>query len=101
MHLTRYAACMATITIAKTGDTFECAEGAKFLEVCQDQDAPHEFGCMIGSCTTCVCVVEKGAENVDPPSDDETDTVDMCTDVEGARLGCQLVVRGDITIRQL
>ena len=92
---------MPKITIATTGDTYECAEGTTFLEVCQEQDAPHEFGCMSGSCATCVCVVEQGAENVDPPSDDEADTLEMCSDAPGTRLGCQIVIRGDVTIRQL
>ena len=91
---------MAKITIAQSGDTFECPDGSKFLDVCQEQDIPHEFGCTVGSCGTCVCVVEAGAENVNAPSEDEKETVEMCSDLEGARLGCQLVINGDVTIRQ-
>ena len=45
--------------------------------------------------------LDEGAENVDPPSEDEVETVEMCSGVEGARLGCQLKVNGDITVRQL
>lgn len=91
---------MAKITIAKTGDVFECEEGATFLDVSQKQDIAHEFGCTVGSCGTCVCTLDSGAENVDPPSEDEREMLEMCTDLEGARLGCQLVIRGDVTIRQ-
>ena len=29
----------------------------------------------------------------------ESETVEMATDEEGARLGCQLVITGDITVR--
>ena len=43
----------------------------------------------------------KGTENVNQPTGEELETVEMCTDVDGARLGCQLIVRGDVTIRQL
>ena len=91
---------MPKITIAKTGQTFECEEGTTFLEASQQQDIPHEFGCTVGSCGTCACTIESGGENVEPASDDERETVEMCSDIEGARLGCQLVIRGDVTIRQ-
>jgi ferredoxin len=40
-----------------------------------------------------------GAGNVNPMSDEERDTIEMCTDVAGARLGCQLSILGDVTIR--
>lgn len=92
---------MAKITIAPAGETFECTDGATFLEVCQDQDVSFEFGCMNGSCATCVCVVEAGAGNVAAAGEDEADTVEMATDADGARLGCKLVVNGDVTIRHL
>lgn len=91
---------MAKITIAQSGSSFDCPDGSKFLEVCQDQDIPHEFGCTVGSCGTCVCVVEAGADNVNAADDEERETVEMCSDIEGARLGCQLVINGDVTIRQ-
>lgn len=92
---------MAKITIAPTGETFECADGATFLQICEDNDVPFEFGCMNGSCATCVCAVEVGADNVAAAAEDEADTVDMATDADGARLGCQLVINGDVTIRHL
>ncbi len=91
---------MAKITIVKTGDSFECADGTKFLDACSEQKSQHEFGCTIGSCGTCLCFIDAGAENVDPASEDELETLEMCSGVEGARLGCQLVIRGDVTIRQ-
>ncbi len=92
---------MARITLAKTGETYDVPEGSSFLDFCQQTGAPHEFGCTVGSCGTCVSVIEEGASNVEPPDDDERETVEMCTDVEGARLACQLVIRGDVKIRQL
>lgn len=91
---------MPTITFLKTGQTLEAPEGASFLEFCQENDAPHDFGCTVGSCGTCVCVLESGAENVNPIDDEERETVEMCTDLPGARLGCQLKVNGDISVRQ-
>ena len=90
---------MPKLTFLKTGQSFEVPAGTSFLEFCQQHDAPHDFGCTVGSCGTCVLVIESGAENVDPIEGEEQETVEMCTDVPGARLGCQLKVRGDIAIR--
>ena len=89
---------MPTITFSKNGQTLEVAAGSSYLEVCQDNDVPQDFGCTVGSCGTCVCVVSSGAENVSAASPDELDTIELCTDVEGARLGCQLKISGDVTI---
>ena len=33
------------------------------------------------------------------PGDEEAETVEMATDEEGARLGCQMVVNCDVTVR--
>jgi ferredoxin len=90
---------MPKLTFLANGQTFEVPEGTSFLEFCQSHDVPHDFGCTVGSCGTCRCVIESGAENVNPRSDDERETVEMCTDVAQARLGCQLTIRGDVALR--
>jgi len=90
---------MPKVTFLKTGDVLECEPGTSFLDLCQENGAPHEFGCTVGSCGTCRLEIVEGAENVQAPSDEERETVEMCTDVEGARLGCQLTIQGDIAVR--
>jgi ferredoxin, 2Fe-2S len=90
---------MAKLTFLKTGQTFEVPAGTSFLEFCQQNKAPHDFGCTVGSCGTCRLVFESGAENVNPLTDEERETLEMSTDVKGARLGCQLTILGDIAIR--
>lgn len=90
---------MPKITFVKTGMVLEVPKGTSFLEACQDNNAPHDFGCTVGSCGTCVLAFVSGAENVNKPTKDETETIEMCTDVAGARLGCQLKVEGDIAIK--
>ena len=92
---------MPTITFSKTGETHEIGAGGSFLEICQASDLPHEFGCTVGSCGVCVASLDEGADQVNPATDDEEETVEMCSGVEGARLACQLKVNGDITVRQL
>ncbi len=91
---------MPKLTFVKVGQTYDVPVGTSFLEFCQQNGAHlHDFGCTVGSCGTCVLTFDSGAQNVNPMSDDERDTLEMTTDVPGARLGCQLKVLGDIAIR--
>lgn len=90
---------MPKITFLVNGQSLEVPVGASFLEVCQSNGAQHDFGCTVGSCGTCRLEIVSGASNVEPPTEDELETVRMCSDVAGARLGCQLKVLGDIQVR--
>lgn len=90
---------MPKVTFLKTGDVYEVPVGASLLEFCEANDAPHDFGCTVGSCGTCRLVLEVGAENVQPITEEEEDTLFMVTDEPAARLGCQLIVNGDIALR--
>ena len=90
---------MPKLTFSVSGQTFDVPEGTSFLDFCQTHTVPHEFGCTVGSCGTCVLVFESGAGNVNPMSQDERETVEMTTSREGARLGCQLTILGDVAIR--
>lgn len=90
---------MPKITFAATGESHEVPIGTSYLEFCRAHNVPQDFGCTVGSCGTCRLEILEGAENVNASTEDERETVEMCTDVEGARLGCQLVVQGDITVR--
>lgn len=92
---------MAKITFADSDQSWDVAEGTSFLEFCQTNNAPHDFGCTVGSCGTCRMEVVEGAENLQPMDDEERETVEMCTDLPGARLGCQAKVNGDVKIRQI
>ena len=91
---------MPKITFRPGGQTFEVPAGTRYLDFCQEKSAPQNFGCTVGSCGTCVLILVQGAENVPPPTEDELETVRMCTDAD-ARLGCQLVVNGDIVVKHL
>ncbi len=90
---------MPKITLLKNGEVYEVASGTSFLEFCEENDIEQDFGCTVGSCGTCRLVLAQGAENVQPITEEEADTLFMVTEEEGARLGCQLVVNGDISVR--
>jgi ferredoxin len=92
---------MPKVTFVRSGTSVEVPAGASFLEACREHADAHQFACTAGSCGTCILTFVSGAENVDPPTRDERTTVAMCTAVVGARLGCQLRVRGDIAVQPL
>lgn len=92
---------MPKITFSDTDVTVEVPDGESLLDVCEEHAAPIPFGCTNGICGTCICVLEEGAEHVNEMDEDEERTVESTTDTEGARLACQLVVNGDITVRAL
>ena len=51
------------------------------------------------ACTTCHVIVLEGQENLSEPEDDELDRLDMAAGLTlRSRLGCQAVVKGDITV---
>jgi len=53
------------------------------------------------ACTTCHVIVKDGEENLSPypPDEDELDRLDMAPGLtRRSRLGCQAVVKGDVTV---
>ena len=92
---------MPKLTFIRSNQTFEVPVGTRFLEFCDDHPGLHDFGCQVGSCGTCVLTLTSGADQVNPVTSDESDTLEMCTDVKDARLGCQLEIRGDCAVKPL
>ncbi len=51
------------------------------------------------ACTTCHVIVRDGDDNLSPMDEDEADRLDTAADLTlHSRLGCQCVVKGDITV---
>jgi 2Fe-2S ferredoxin len=51
------------------------------------------------ACTTCHVIVKEGMANLSEAEDDELDRLDMAPGLTlRSRLGCQAVVKGDITV---
>ena len=70
------------------------------LDIALAHDIHLEHNCG-GSCacTTCHVIVRAGEENLSPMEPDEEDRLDMAEGLTiHSRLGCQAVVRGDVTV---
>ena len=76
--------------------TVEAAEGQTILQIALDNGIPVEHACGgNGFCTTCMCKVKQGMENLSPRNDRE-ENMGVISDPE--RLSCQSQVKGDVEI---
>ena len=69
------------------------------LDVALNFDVPLEHVCGGNcACTTCHVIVRAGMENLSEMDDGEADRLDTAWDLTPqSRLGCQAVVRGEVT----
>ncbi|MBI1812677.1 (2Fe-2S)-binding protein [Candidatus Peregrinibacteria bacterium] len=89
---------MPNVTFHTNGQikTVEAPEGRNLLQIALDSGIPMEHACGgNGFCTTCMCTVKKGMENLSPRNDREEN---MGVTDDPARLSCQAEVKGDVEI---
>lgn len=91
---------MPTIKNTSTGASAQCAAGASFREVAQEQDLGIPFGCENGICSTCLIHIGKGMENLSEKTEQEEFTLDARGADETMRLACQCKVNGDVEFEQ-
>ncbi len=78
----------------------EVEKGAKLPDVVDACGSIFPFGCRMGSCGTCRCIIVEGMENLNPLTQAENDLFETLTSVGAKeRLGCQLIISGDVKIR--
>lgn len=76
--------------------TVEAEAGQPILQIALDHGIPMEHACGgNGFCTTCLCKVKEGMDNLSPRNDRE-DNMGVVDDPD--RLSCQAVVEGDVEI---
>ena len=85
-----------------------CPDGAvidakKGESICQnllDHDIDIDHACdQVCACTTCHVIVKAGDQNLSEMEDDEADRVETAAGLTlHSRLGCQCVVKGDVTV---
>ena len=71
-----------------------------FLDLAMNHHVPLEHACG-GSCacTTCHLIVKQGMNNLSDMEDNEADRLDTAWDLTtSSRLGCQAVIKGDVTV---
>ena len=84
------------------GKAMPVTEGATVLEVLRTNRIPHASVCGgRGRCSTCRVKVGKGAEGVEPPSEQETKVLERISAAPGVRLACQIKPTRDIEIAPL
>ncbi len=77
----------------------ETESGKTLLSIALDANVPMEYACGgNGFCTTCMCDIVDGNENLSPRNDREEN---MGVIDEPKRLGCQTQVSGDVTVQLL
>lgn len=77
----------------------ETEAGKTILQIALDNGVPVEHACGgNGFCTTCMCKVHSGMENLSPRNDKEEN---MGITEDSERLGCQAEVNGDVEIEVL
>jgi 2Fe-2S ferredoxin len=89
-------------TIEVDPDTMPFSEHGKkgsILDICLNHGIHLEHACG-GSCacTTCHVIVKEGDQHLSEMDDEEADRLDMAAGLTlHSRLGCQAVVKGDVT----
>jgi ferredoxin len=84
--------------------TVEAPEGGDLLDLCDEHYLPVPFSCRSATCATCHVEVVQGTELIEPPGEEERETLSYVGGPEGSRLACQVQVRpgsGLLQIRPL
>jgi 2Fe-2S ferredoxin len=94
----------AHVTVEVDCDQFpfgRTGEAGSILDIALTHGVEIDHACGgVAVCGTCHVIVEKGMENLSPPSEDEQDHIDeLVGGTLSSRLACQAVVRGDVTVR--
>lgn len=93
---------MVSIHVEDDQKTLEVEPNQNLAEICDEHPISLLFGCREASCGTCLIEVVRGIENLSPITADEQDLLEvLAPDNPHARLACQCVVMGDISISTL
>jgi 2Fe-2S ferredoxin len=85
-----------------TGKALKTSAGRRFIDICDEFDTPILFGCRSASCGTCLVEVTGGMENLSPVTDEEAILLEVMAEGNPlARLACQCVVNGSISVKTL
>ena len=92
---------MPKITFLPSKKEIEAESGTTILMAATRNGIRITHECTEGICGTCALQIVSGVDNVNPSTEEERDTVSSVSDDEGARLGCLLVINGDVELRSI
>jgi ferredoxin len=75
--------------------TIETERGGDLVDICDEYFAPIPFSCRSASCGTCHVEVLEGAALFEPPSDVESELLEILRGPENSRLACQARVKAE------
>jgi ferredoxin len=86
---------MATVEFLESplGPALQTEGSGRLLDLCDDAGAPVGFSCRSARCCTCRVEVLAGADLLEPPSEEERETLRLRGSLPRHRLACQAVVR--------
>lgn len=91
---------MPKVTFLPDNIQIEVPIGTSIQEAVERAGASLPFGCRMGSCGTCRCWIKEGIENLNELTEAERELFETLTSVGSKeRLGCQLVVKGDVVVQ--
>lgn len=83
---------MAQVEIKNDGKTVEIPDGSALVEL--DGKCSILFACKAGACGSCKVKVLEGAENLEPPSEDEKNGLATFDAAPNERLLCLAKIKG-------
>ena len=92
---------MATVRFVSEGLEVDIESGVSLIELADEVDCDITFGCKSGTCGTCRIRVVKGAENLTPMQADEREFLLGFGAHADERLGCQVTINGDCSIKYI
>ena len=89
---------MAKVTFKSDSKTVDVPNGTPLVQIAEDNGASIAFSCKAGVCVSCLSNINKGIENLSPPTDNEKATLEGFSAKPNQRLACQVTVNGDVEV---
>jgi ferredoxin len=93
---------LASIYFEDDRKAIEVEVNQSLTDICDEHPTAILFGCRNAVCATCLVEVTRGLENLSPITLEEQDLLSvLAPDNPMARLACQCIVKGDISLKVL
>lgn len=97
-HFIKKQSSNPVITVLPKGKKFLASPGDNLLKLCEEESLPIEAGCRMGMCGADPVTIHKGIEHLNPPSEDERNTLQRLGLSPRCRMACSTHVQGNIVI---